>query len=115
MFSFSRNSRGKLANLWWTVDKPLLFLVAALIVIGIFLNFSASPAVADKIGVGSYHFIKRQVVFLIMACGLMFLLSMQSLKTIRRTAIVGYVVVIKSRHIITPFRSLTPAKPDNIV
>ncbi len=94
MFSFSRNSRGKLANLWWTVDKPLLFLVAALIVIGIFLNFSASPAVADKIGVGSYHFIKRQVVFLIMACGLMFLLSMQSLKTIRRTAIVGYVVVI---------------------
>ena len=94
MFSLSRNSTGKLANLWWTVDKGLLFLVGAIVVIGIFLNFSASPAIANKIGVESYHFIKRQIFFLFLAGGVMLLLSMQSLKTIRRTAIIGYVIAI---------------------
>ena len=56
MISFSRNSRSIIANWWWTVDKVLLTLVTVIILIGIFLNFSASPAVANRIGVGSFHF-----------------------------------------------------------
>ena len=64
MFSFSRNSRSQIANWWWTVDKVLLTLITVLIIIGIFLNFSASPAVARRIGVDSFHFVKRQMVFI---------------------------------------------------
>lgn len=94
MTAFSRNSRSIFANWWWTVDKTLLTLVTLLLAIGIFLNFSASPSVANRIGVGSFHFIKRQLFFVPIAYGLMVFLSMQSLKTIRRTAIVGYVVTI---------------------
>lgn len=94
MVAFSRNSRSVIANWWWTVDKTLLMLVTLLLAIGIFLNFSASPSVANRIGVGSFHFIKRQLFFVPLAYGLMIFLSMQSLKTIRRTAIVGYVVTI---------------------
>lgn len=92
--TFSRNSRSILANWWWTVDKTLLTLVTLLLAIGIFLNFSASPSVANRIGVGSFHFIKRQLFFVPIAYGLMLFLSMQSLKTIRRTAIVGYVATL---------------------
>ncbi len=94
MVSFSRNSRSIIANWWWTVDKTLLGLVTLLLIIGIFLNFSASPSVANRIGVGSFHFIKRQLFFVPIAYGLMLFLSMQSLKTIRRTAIVGYVLTL---------------------
>ena len=94
MIAFSRNSRSIIANWWWTVDKVLLTLITLILVIGIFLNFSASPSVANRIGVGSFHFIKRQLVFLPLAYGLMLFLSMQNLKTIRRTAIVGYAVTI---------------------
>lgn len=94
MITFSRNSRSIIANWWWTVDKVLLTLVTLIIVIGIFLNFSASPSVANRIGVGAFHFIKRQLFFLPLAYVLMLFLSMQRLKTIRRTAIVGYVVTI---------------------
>ena len=94
MGTFSRHSRSIIANWWWTVDKVLLTLIALLIIIGIFLNFSASPAVANRIGFGSFHFIKRQLVFLPLAVGLMLFLSMQNLKTIRRTAIVGYVLTV---------------------
>ncbi|MBR6663740.1 MAG: FtsW/RodA/SpoVE family cell cycle protein [Alphaproteobacteria bacterium] len=94
MFVFSRNNRGIVANWWWTVDKPLLILIGLLGIIGAVLIFSASPAVAKTIGVGSFHFIKRQFVFLPAAYALIVLLSMQNLKTIRRTAIIGYVITI---------------------
>lgn len=94
MISFSRNSRSIIANWWWTVDKVLLTLITIIILIGIFLNFSASPAVANRIGVGSFHFIKRQMLFLPIAYMLMLFLSMQNLKTIRRVAILGYSATI---------------------
>ena len=94
MIAFSRNSRSIIANWWWTVDKVLLTLVTLILIIGIFLNFSASPSVANRIGVGSFHFIKRQLFFVPLAYMLMLFLSMQNLKTIRRTAIVGYAVTI---------------------
>ena len=94
MIAFSRNSKSAIANWWWTVDKVLLLMIGLLIVIGAFLNFSASPAVANRIGVGSFHFIKRQFFFLPIACALIVFLSMQNLKTIRRIAIVGYVLTV---------------------
>ena len=94
MIAFSRNSRSIIANWWWTVDKVLLSMILLIVVIGIFLNFSASPAVANRIGAGTFHFIKRQLVFLPAALLLMLFLSMQSLKTIRRTAVIGYAVTI---------------------
>lgn len=94
MISFSRNSRSIISNWWWTVDKVLLTAVTLLIAIGIFLNFSASPSVANRIGVGSFHFVKRQLFFIPLAYGLMILLSMQSLKNIRRISIIGYIITI---------------------
>ena len=94
MIAFSRNSKSLIANWWWTVDKALLIMIGLIIIIGAFLNFSASPAVANRIGVGSFHFIKRQFFFLPLAVGIMLLLSMQSLKTIRRTAVIGYVLTV---------------------
>lgn len=94
MISFSRNSRSHIANWWWTVDKVLLTLITLIIAIGIFLNFSASPAVANRIGFGSFHFVKRQMFFIPIAYGFMLFLSMQNLKTIRRVAIIGYILTL---------------------
>lgn len=92
LFSFSRLSRGRLANWWWTVDKTTLSMVLGLTFIGAFLVFSSSPSVARRIGAPEYHFIKRQIVFIFAALGIIFFLSMQRLKNIRRIAIVGYVI-----------------------
>ena len=94
MILFSRNSRSTIANWWWTVDKILLVLILALVFIGIFLTCSASPAVANRIGVGSFHFVKKQAVFIPLALGVMFFISMQNLKFIRRTAILGYILTV---------------------
>lgn len=93
MFIFHRN-KNILTNWWWTVDKALLTCITALIVLGIFLTFSASPAVANRIGYGSYHFIKRHLFFAPIAYAVMIALSMQKLKTIRRVALLGYVAAM---------------------
>lgn len=94
MFAISRLSRSKIANWWWTVDKVTLSLVLILIFIGAFLVFSASPSVARTIGFPDYHFIKRQIVFIFISLGIIFILSLQRLKTIRRIAILGYIATL---------------------
>ena len=91
---FSRNSRSLLSNWWWTVDKTLLGMVAGLMILGIFLTFSASPSVAHRVGQSSYHYIYRQCFFVPLAFILMLFLSMQNLKFIRRFACLGYIVAI---------------------
>lgn len=94
MFAFSRLSKSRIANWWWTVDKVTLSLVLILIFIGAFLVFSASPSVARRIGYADYHFIKRQIVFILVSLVIIVALSMQRLKTIRRIAIIGYVLTL---------------------
>ena len=94
MIAFSRNSKSMIANWWWTVDKTLLASIGLLLMIGAFLNFTASPAVANRINVGSYHFIKKQFIFLPVACSAILFLSMLSLKHIRRIAVLGYVFTL---------------------
>ena len=94
MFTFSRLSKSRLANWWWTVDKVTLSLTLVLIFIGAFLVFSASPSVARRIGFADYHFIKRQLLFIFISLFIIFALSLQRLKTIRRIAIIGYALTL---------------------
>lgn len=94
MIAFQRHSKGALANWWWTVDRQLLFAISLLLGIGIFLIFTASPAVANRINLDSFHFVKKQLFFAFVAFAIMLLLSMQSLRTIRRFAFIGYFVAV---------------------
>jgi len=91
---FSRDRQSKLSNWWWTVDKTLLSLISSLILIGVFLNFSGSPAVAERIGIKSFHFVYRQIMMLPLAIGMMMFLSLQDIKNVRRIAILAFFVTI---------------------
>lgn len=57
--------RSFLGAWWWTVDRAMLGCVLALLVFGIALVATSSPAVAQKIGVSDYHFIKKHIIFLL--------------------------------------------------
>jgi len=94
MATFSRLSRSKLANWWWTVDKVTLGLVMLIIFIGAFLVFSASPAVARTNHFSDYHFIKKQIIFISGALVILFSTSMMRLKDIRRLSILAYVLFL---------------------
>lgn len=90
-FSFSRSSKNIVSNWWWTVDKWLLASVMFLLICGIFLSLSASPAVANRIGAQTYHFVYKHSIYVFLATIVMLFFSMQGLKWIRRLALLGFV------------------------
>lgn len=84
----SRVDRGPVANWWWTIDRYFLAACLALMGLGVLLSFAASPAVAQRIGLDSFHFVERQIFFMIPAVAVMIGVSFLTPRQIRRFALV---------------------------
>lgn len=70
---------------WWrALDKLTLSLLLVLLAIGFLLSFSASPAVAKKLGLDSYYFIFRHGLFLFPSLLLLLLPSFFDVRFLRR-------------------------------
>ena len=63
----SRSDRGLIARWWFTVDRMLLSAVLLLMATGVLISMAASPPVAERIGLDSFHFFKSQLMFLLPA------------------------------------------------
>ncbi len=83
----SRVDRSPAANWWWTVDRWFLAAFLCLMGLGVVLSFAASPAVAERIGLDSYHFVTRQIIFMVPAILLMIGVSFLQRRQIRRLAL----------------------------
>ncbi|WP_187972065.1 putative lipid II flippase FtsW [Aquibium microcysteis] len=83
----SRVDRGPVATWWWTVDRWYLAAFLSLMVLGVVLSFAASPAVAERIGLDSFHFVERQILFMIPALAAMIGVSFLSARNVRRLAL----------------------------
>lgn len=83
----SRVDRGLIATWWWTVDRWYLAAFLSLMVLGVVLSFAASPAVAERIGLDSFHFVERQILFMIPALVAMIGVSFLSARNVRRLAL----------------------------
>lgn len=94
MVNFSRHSHSALAKWLWTVDKVILIASFILIALGVILDVTASPAVARKINVDDYWFVRKQLFYVGASIATIFLLSLCRLKTIRRISIVGFILLI---------------------
>lgn len=68
---FSRERKTPIAEWWWTIDKSLLAGLILLLLVGVLLSFAASPPVAERLGLGSWHFIIRQALFAALALPVM--------------------------------------------
>ena len=84
----SRVDRGPVANWWWTIDRYFLAACLALMGLGILLSYAASPAVAERIGLDSFHFVERQIFFMIPALIAMIGTSFLSRRLVRRAALI---------------------------
>ncbi|MDM7851100.1 putative lipid II flippase FtsW [Pseudochrobactrum kiredjianiae] len=84
----SRVDRGPVANWWWTIDRYFLAACLALMGLGILLSYAASPAVAERIGLDSFHFVERQIFFMIPALIAMIGTSFLSRRLVRRFALI---------------------------
>jgi cell division protein FtsW len=84
----SRANRSPVSDWWWTVDRPMLSLVLLLYLVGFVFSFAASPAVAERIGLDSLHFVLRHAVYAPVAAALMVALSFLTPRQVRRAALV---------------------------
>ncbi|NVJ97390.1 MAG: putative lipid II flippase FtsW [Alphaproteobacteria bacterium] len=94
MIAFSRTDNSVLSRWWWTVDRWMLALILALAGVGIWLTLTASPAVAERLGLDAMHFVKRQSVFMVLGLGTVLTVSMMSTTLVRRMAVLGLPVML---------------------
>lgn len=90
----SRADRSRFAEWWWTVDKYLLAGFIGLMLGGVVLSLAGSPAVAERLGYDSFHFVKRHVAFFFPALLVLIATSFLNPKQARRLALVVLVVSI---------------------
>jgi cell division protein FtsW len=88
----SRAQRTVLSEWWWTVDRLTLAALVALMLGGIVLCLAASPPVAARIGLDPFHFVDRQVLFLIPAAAVLIASSFMSPREVRQVALVVFAV-----------------------
>lgn len=94
MIGFARTDTSTVALWWWTVDRWMLAAIAMLIGFGMLLTLAASPAVADRIGLDSYYFVRHQMVYLVPALIAVVGLSMMQPKGVRRFGVILFITAI---------------------
>jgi cell division protein FtsW len=88
----SRAERTPFADWWWTIDRLMLAALGTLMLGGIVLSLAASPPVAARIGLDSFHFLNRHVLYLLPAFAVLIATSLLSPRHIRRVAVIVFTV-----------------------
>ncbi len=89
MSTFARTDTSLLGRWWWTVDRWTLAAMVAIAAVGAVLTMAASPPAAERIGLDTLHFVRRQFVFLPLALAVMFGTSLLAPRGVRRLAVFG--------------------------
>ena len=88
----SRAERGLVADWLRTVDRWLLGSFGALMVIGLVMALAASPAVAERLNLSTFHFVDRQALMLAPTAILMIATSFLSPRHVRRAALALFAI-----------------------
>ncbi|MCR9215353.1 MAG: putative lipid II flippase FtsW [Proteobacteria bacterium] len=90
MTTFTRLDRSIVGSWWWTVDRWTLVAVALLVALGGVMVLAASPAIATRLGLDNFHFVRRQFLYLPVAVMIIFSISLMSPLWVRRLAVVMF-------------------------
>ena len=98
-FAFGRADKSPLSRWFWTIDRPLLFMLLVLIGIGLIGVAAASPAAALRLSgtnltVPPLHFLWRQLMWVAAGVPLMIGVSMLTKDAARRVALGGFVIFL---------------------
>ena len=92
--NIARADTSLLARWWWTVDHWTLAALSCLIGFGAVLAMAATPAVATRIGLDPFFFVRRQIGLFIPAIAIMVAISMMSPRAVRMLALAGFVISV---------------------
>ena len=86
-----RTDTSLLGHWWWTVDRWLLVALMLIAGVGALMVLAASPPVAERLGLDSFHFVRRHFALLVPAAAIAFAVSLLSPTGIRRLAVVTFI------------------------
>ncbi|MGZ5999234.1 MAG: FtsW/RodA/SpoVE family cell cycle protein [Rhizomicrobium sp.] len=91
----SRADRSTYASWWWTIDRAALILMLMLITIGLMLAFAASPAATGgPLLAGDFRYTIKQILFAIIAVGILGVASVLSLQQLKIAAAITFAVAL---------------------
>lgn len=88
----ARADTSLLGRWWWTVDHWTLAALGTLVAFGAVLAMAATPAVATRIGLDPFFFVRRQLAVLLPALALMIAVSMCEPRQVRLIALAGFTI-----------------------
>jgi cell division protein FtsW len=88
----SRAQRTPFSDWAWTIDRWLLAAIALLIVSGLVFAMAGSPPVAERLHLATFHFVNRQVAYLLPALAVMLGASLLSPRHVRRAALIIFII-----------------------
>ena len=89
--NIGRTDTSVLGRWWWTVDRWTLSALVIIAGIGAVLTLAASPPAAERIGLDTFHFARRQFLFLPLALAIMVGVSLLSVRGVRRLSALIFV------------------------
>lgn len=91
----SRADRSTYASWWWTIDRAALILMLMLITIGLMLAFAASPAATGgPLLAGDFRYTIKQILFAIIAAGILGVASVLSLQQLKIAAAITFAAAL---------------------
>ena len=84
MRNYIQKAKEYITDNYRSLDKGLLYGAFILILYGVFLIFAAGPGVAERTNRDAFYFIYRQLIFLVPAIGVLFIMAFLSFQQIRR-------------------------------
>lgn len=88
----TRSDRSLLSDWWFTVDRLMFSVILLLMIGGLLLSLAASPSVAIRLGLDTFHFVTRHALVLGPALIVLVAASLLTPRMIRRTSLVIFVV-----------------------
>ena len=88
----TRKNKNFIITWWRSIDQVIVASIGGIIAFSAIMVAAASPSVADRIGVESLYFVRRQLVFLLCAIFIMTAGALLSPKVVRRFSIFGLIV-----------------------
>jgi len=90
MRTLARTDPSIVGRWWWTVDRWTLGALGLLLGFGVVLAMAASPAVAERLGADSLHFVRRHLTLIPLAAALVLGVSLLTPVAVRRLALLGF-------------------------
>ncbi|MEM6676595.1 MAG: putative peptidoglycan glycosyltransferase FtsW [Pseudomonadota bacterium] len=85
---------GAIGDWWHTVDRWLLGGVVVLIATGLVLGLAASPPLAEKNGLWTFHYVVRHVVFAVVGLGVIVVVSAMPISWLRRGGVLAFLACL---------------------